>query len=68
MLIVDRVEGGLAVVETDDGHVDVPVSEISGHVRDGVVLVQEDGTYLVDEDATRERLDRISEKAKGLFR
>lgn len=68
MLIVDRVEGGLAVVETDDGHVDVPVSEISGRVRDGVVLVQEDGTYLVDEDATRERLDRISEKAKGLFR
>lgn len=68
MLIVDRVEDGLAVVETDDGHVDVPVSEISGRVRDGAVLVQEDGTYLVDEDATRERLDRISEKAKGLFR
>ena len=39
-MIVDRIEGELAVVELDKGKfVDIPVKKISGRVRDGAVLV-----------------------------
>ena len=40
-MIVDRIEGELAVVELDKGKfVDIPVEKISGRVRDGAVLVK----------------------------
>lgn len=70
MLIVDRIEGDLAVVETDTGaFIDVPLEDISGDVEGGSVLRKTGSdTYAVDEEATADRSNRIQAKARRLFR
>lgn len=68
-MIVDRIEGNLAVVELSFGRYEnVPLSRIRGRVRDGAVLRQAGpDAYEVDERATSDAAARISEKTKGLF-
>ena len=49
MIILDRLEETLAVLETDDGMVNVPRELLPADVREGEVLRQAaDGTYTTD--------------------
>ena len=68
-MIVDRIEGKLAVVELDKGKfVDIPVGMISGRVRDGAVLVREPaGRYRVDEEETARRARHAASLLGSLF-
>lgn len=70
MLIVDRIEGDVAVVEVDvDRFEDVPVADIEGDVRRGAVLREiAPGEYVVSENETAARAARIRAKARRLFR
>ncbi len=67
MIIVDRIEGKVAVCETDTGKLDIPVKLIRGKVRDGVVIVERNGTYVVDEQATEKRTAETKDITKGLW-
>lgn len=68
MLIIDRIEGSKAVVETPEGHIDVALGDIEGKARDGAVLTEKgSGKYAVDEAKTKERSDRASSRTKSLF-
>lgn len=68
-VIVDRIEGRLAVVELAKGETrTVPLDLIEGRVRDGAVLAERDGRYVVDEEATAERTARVVEKRRRLFK
>jgi hypothetical protein len=67
MIIVDRVEGKLAVCESDGRMMDVPIKLIRGKVRDGVVIVEGGGFYLVDEEATKKRENEVKDKSKGVW-
>lgn len=68
-MVVDRIEGNLAVVEMGGGQFrNVPLDRIEGRVRDGVSLVSlGGGRYKVDDGDTEARRKRIEEKTKGLF-
>lgn len=68
-MIVDRIEGNLAVVELSFGsYKNVPLNRIRGRVRDGAVLRQTGvDAYEVDERATADAKARIDEKTRGLF-
>ncbi len=68
MLIIDRIEGSKAIVETPEGHIDVALGDIEGKARDGAVLTDKGfGKYAVDEAKTKERSDRASLRTKSLF-
>lgn len=68
MLIIDRVEGNKAIVETSEGHIDVALGDIEGKARDGAILTDRgSGKYAVDEAKTKERSDRASSRTKSLF-
>lgn len=68
MLIIDRIEGSKAVVETPEGHIGVALGDIEGKARDGAVLTDRgSGKYAVDEAKTKERSDRASSRTKSLF-
>jgi len=67
MIIVDRVEGKFAVCEVDGAMKDIPVKLIRGKVRDGVFIVEKEGIYYVDEDATKARKNHIDNLSKGLW-
>ena len=67
-MVIDRIEGGVAVVEVARGEVvDVPLSRVEGRARDGAVLVARDGRYVVDEAATAERRKRLDERRRRLL-
>lgn len=68
MLIIDRIEGSKAVVETPEGHIDVALGDIEGKARDGAVLTDKgSGKYTVDEAKTKERFDKAAARTKSLF-
>lgn len=68
MLIIDRIEGNKAIVETPEGHVDVALGDIEGKARDGAVLTDKgSGKYAVDELRTKERSDKAASRTKSLF-
>ena len=54
ILIVDRIENGYAVCETEQGEKkDIPLSETKD-VHEGDVLILKDGVYIPDKDKTEQ--------------
>ena len=68
MNIIDRFEGEFAVVETDSGMIDVPRAELPENAAEGDVLVNNEGTWYVDENATEERRSSMRSRLRGLIR
>jgi len=67
MIVIDRIEGQIAVCEFDDEMKDVPFSIIKGQIRAGALLVaQSDGSFVVDEEATEARTKHITERFERL--
>ena len=65
--IVDRFEENFAVLEKEEGGtVDVLKSELP-EVREGDVLICENGCYTVDYEETQKRKELIREKMRKLF-
>lgn len=65
-MIIDRFEGGFAVVETEDGMINVDRSFLPSDASEGDVLTCENGRYTVDRESTesirssvRDRLHRL---------
>lgn len=68
-MVIDRIEGNVAVVEVDKGtFMDVPLSRIDGHARDGATLVKRCDRFVVDEGETAKRNEAVREKRGRLFR
>ena len=57
--IVDRIEGGFAVVEYGADFLRVPVSDILGQACEGDVLVKNGEKFSVDKTATDGRREKI---------
>ena len=59
VLIVDRIENGYAVCETEqEEKKDIPLSETKD-VHEGDVLILKDGIYIPDNNKTEARRKRI---------
>lgn len=59
ILIVDRIENGYAVCETEQGEKkDFPLSETKD-VHEGDVIIFKDSVYIPDKDKTEARRKRI---------
>jgi len=63
MLIIDRFEGDFAVVETDNGMVNIPRSDVPTSAKEGDVL-----RFIIAEDETEERGKRIKGMMNDLFK
>lgn len=66
MTIIDRFEGDLAVLETDDGMINVERSLLPENAAEGDVLVY-DGSWTVDTAATEQRRERTRKRLKRLL-
>lgn len=66
MMIIDRFEGDIAVVETDSGIIDIPMKEFPCDVCEGDIILLTDSGYIVDEQATAERHKLILERFNRL--
>ena len=63
MMIIDRFEGDFAVVETDNGMVNIPLSELPDGAKEGDVL-----RLVLDKDAAKSREERIGKLMNDLFK
>lgn len=66
MIIIDRFEGSLAVLETDDGMKNIERSLLPENAAEGDVLVY-DGSWTVDTAATEQRRERTRKRLKRLL-
>lgn len=67
MLIIDRISGGIAVIEDGESRFEVPAEELAKNVKEGDVIVLKDGLYVKDEAATNERRKKIIEMQNSLW-
>ena len=65
-LIVDRIENGVAVCETDGVMVDIPLAKINGGVREGDILREDGALYTVTPEETEQRRTAIKERFERL--
>lgn len=66
MIIIDRFEGNLAVLETDDGMKNIERSLLPENAAEGDVLIL-DGSWTVDTSATEQRRERTRKRLKRLL-
>jgi hypothetical protein len=67
MIIVDRIENGLAVCEIDGTMKNIPVSKISPGVHEGDVLIDtNEGTFTIDTEKTAQRKADITKRFEHL--
>lgn len=69
MIIIDRFEGNIAVVEDDNGKCkEVKRSMLPDDADEGDVLTYADGKYTVDHEATEERRRAVRRKLYRLVK
>lgn len=68
MLILDRIENDIAVIETDDKIIEVKFSELAENAKEGDVLTESDGKYIVDSEATAERREKLASMYRNRLR
>ena len=67
-MVVDRIEGDLAIVEIKKGCFEnIPMERITGHVRDGAVLIPDGNGYTVDENETKRQSGAVQARLSSLF-
>ena len=66
---VDRIEDGIVVLEKEDlTHIEISASAFDFEVKEGNVLLFENGRFTVDEACENERRRRIFNKQKNIFK
>ncbi len=66
--IVDRIEGNLAVCETENMSVTViSLADLPAGTHEGSVVIFKNGTYTLDVDEEQKRRDRILALQDGIF-
>lgn len=55
MMIIDRFEGAIAVIECDDGIFDISRDLLPDNAAEGDIIISADGVYYVDEEETENR-------------
>lgn len=67
MLILERIEGNTAVIESDGEIIEVSRERVSSNAKEGDVLCEKDGIYISDSSATEKRRAEILKKQNSLW-
>lgn len=68
MIIIDRIEGRIAVLETDEGITEISAEELPSDAAEGDILVNSGGEWRIDREATEQRRALVSNKLKRLMK
>lgn len=67
MLIIDHIEDGIAVIEDENTRFKISAEMLGENVREGDVVVSENGFYIKDENASAARRDEIIKLQNDLW-
>lgn len=66
--IIDRLEENFAICENEQKEmVKIEISVLPKNVKEGTVLIYENGKYIISEEKTKRRKEKIKEKMKNLW-
>ncbi|MGN1481025.1 DUF3006 domain-containing protein [Porcipelethomonas sp.] len=67
MLIIERFEGNIAVIEDDDNHLEIDRNSLPDNAREGDVLVKSGDAYKIDPEQTKKRREKILKLQNSLW-
>ena len=67
MLIIERLEENIAVIENDGKRFEVSRENLPKNVREGDVLKESDGSYEIDREKTESRRKEILKLQNSLW-
>lgn len=59
MMIVDRIEGNIVVIEDNDSFFRADISLFDGKIREGDIIREKEGRYFADKNETEKRRKEI---------
>lgn len=65
-MIIDRFEGDIAVIETENGNIDIPKSDIPLNAKEGDILIKTSDGYDIAAEETSKRRKKLLEMMKRL--
>ena len=65
--IIDRIENGIAVLESQDEIFEIPKSMLPKDIQEGQVLVKNGDSYTIDWDLTKKRRSSIKNRLEKLL-
>ena len=65
--IIDRIENGIAVLESENEMFKIPKSMLPKDAKEGHVLVKNEDSYAIDWDLTKKRRDNIKSRLEKLL-
>lgn len=68
MTVIDRFEDSVAVLETDDGMIDISRDLLPADAKEGDVLLRSGDGYSVDKQATEKRREEMRGRYNRLRR
>jgi len=67
MIIIDRFEGDIAVLETDNGMIEVNRFYLPEDAAEGDIIVNEGNEWYIDHEATQSRREAMRERLRRLM-
>ena len=67
MLIIDRFEGDIAVIENGDEMIDIPRLLLPENAKEGDVIIQSGGGYIVDSGSAEKRRQEMLDLQDSLW-
>lgn len=67
MLILERFEGNIAIIENDDSHIETDRKNVAENASEGDVLTEVNGRYEVDKNQTEKRRSEILKLQNSLW-
>ncbi|MDE5569943.1 MAG: DUF3006 domain-containing protein [Ruminococcus sp.] len=66
MMIIDRFEGNIAIIECDEGIFDISKDLLPDNAAEGDVIISSDNIYYVDEEETENRRKLLAERLRSM--
>lgn len=67
MIVLDRFEGNIAVIDDNGVMKNIPCEMVDETVKEGSVLYFKNGKYFLDEDKTKARREKLIGLQDSLF-
>lgn len=68
MLIIDRFEGDIAIVETDENtFMQIPRTALPPNAKEGDIVVKVEDKYIIDYESTEKRRQKIIDMQNSLW-
>lgn len=68
MLVIDRFEGDIAIVEDGESILNIPRNKLPFDSKEGDILILSDGKYLIDDVATENKKKELENRFSKLFK